>query len=93
MNGIRPLFDDILIAKLRPGQEIEMELICEKGIGKTHAKWSPVSTAYYRLVPDIKLTEPILNEDAVELKNTCPTGVFDIEDLGKKGSKNQLSAF
>ena len=30
-----------------------MEITCEKGIGKTHAKWSPVSTAYYRLVPDI----------------------------------------
>jgi DNA-directed RNA polymerase I and III subunit RPAC1 len=55
----KPLHDDILIAKLRPGQEIEMELICEKGIGKTHAKWSPVCTAFYRLMPDIKLTAPI----------------------------------
>jgi DNA-directed RNA polymerase I and III subunit RPAC1 len=55
-NPPKPLHDDILIAKLRPGQEIEMELICEKGIGKTHAKWSPVCTAYYRLMPDIKLT-------------------------------------
>ena len=65
-----------------------MELICEKGNGKTHAKWSPVSTAYYRLVPDIKLKEDIKGENAEELKNLCPTGVFDIEDLGgKKGSK------
>jgi len=39
---IRPVHDDIFIAKLRPGQEIEMELHCEKGIGRTHAKWSPV---------------------------------------------------
>lgn len=73
---------------MRPGQEIEMELICEKGVGKTHAKWSPVSTAYYRLVPDIKFNSDIKDEDAVELKKLCPTGVFDIEDLGgKKGSK------
>jgi len=77
------LYGDILVAKLRPGQEIEMELYCEKGIGKTHAKWSPVSTAYYRLVPDIKLKKDILNKDAHELKALCPTGVFDIEDLGK----------
>jgi DNA-directed RNA polymerase I and III subunit RPAC1 len=41
-----------------------MELICEKGIGKTHAKWSPVCTAYYRLMPDIKITSPIENQDA-----------------------------
>lgn len=64
-----------------------MELICEKGIGKTHAKWSPVSTAYYRLVPDIKLNSEIKDDDAVELKKLCPTGVFDIEDLGKKGKR------
>ena len=89
---IRPLFDDILIAKMRPGQEIEMELICEKGIGKTHAKWSPVSTAFYRLVPEINITQDILGDDAVELKKLCPTGVFDIEDLGgKKGGSNYLS--
>jgi len=48
---IRPVHDDILIAKLRPGQEIELEAWCEKGLGKTHAKWSPVCTASYRLLP------------------------------------------
>jgi DNA-directed RNA polymerases I and III subunit RPAC1 len=78
---VGPLFDDILIAKMRPGQEIEMELICEKGYGKTHAKWSPVSTAYYRLVPDIMFKSDILGEDAEELVKLCPVGVFDIEDL------------
>ena len=83
----QPLYGDILIAKLRPGQEIEMELFCEKGIGKTHAKWSPVCTAYYRLVPDIKFKRDIVGEEAKELKALCPTGVFDIEDLG--GSKKR----
>lgn len=53
LGNIKPLLDDILIAKMRPGQEIEMELICEKGIGKTHAKWSPVCTAFYRLLPEV----------------------------------------
>ena len=81
----KPLHDDILLAKLRPGQEIEMELVCEKGIGKTHAKWSPVCTAYYRNLPDIRFTGgDILNEEAKELKQLCPMGVFDIEDIGKK---------
>jgi DNA-directed RNA polymerase I and III subunit RPAC1 len=68
-----------------------MELFCEKGIGKTHAKWSPVSTAYYRLVPDIKFNKDILNEDAVELKNICPTGVYDIEDIGSHRSKYTIN--
>lgn len=60
-----------------------MEVICEKGIGKTHAKWSPVCTAFYRNLPDIRFTAPVEGDDAVELKRTCPMGVFDIEDIGK----------
>lgn len=42
-----------------------MELTCEKGIGKTHAKWSPVSTAFYRLLPDIEVDgDKIKGKDA-----------------------------
>lgn len=33
---------DIVLAKLRPGQEIDIELHAIKGVGKEHAKWSPV---------------------------------------------------
>lgn len=60
-----PVHEDIIINKLRENQEIEAELFCEKGIGKTHAKWSPVATAYYRLMPDIKLKKPILNNQVI----------------------------
>jgi len=34
--------ENIVLAKLRPGQEISMELHAIKGVGKEHAKWSPV---------------------------------------------------
>jgi len=78
---IAPVHDDILIAKMRPGQEIELEAWCEKGIGKTHAKWSPVCTASYRLLPEITLPKPVTGDDATTLKGMCPTNVFDIEDL------------
>ena len=44
-------------------QEIEAELRCEKGRGKVHAKWSPVATAFYRLMPDIEFKKDILNEN------------------------------
>ena len=33
-------------------QEIELFAFLEKGLGKTHAKWSPVATAVYRLEPE-----------------------------------------
>jgi len=39
---LRPVAGDILIAKLRPGQEIDLKVHCVKGVGKDHAKFSPV---------------------------------------------------
>ena len=56
------LHEKIIIAKLRENQEIEVELFCSKGIGRTHAKWSAVSTAYYKLKPLIELKEGIKGE-------------------------------
>lgn len=46
-------FDKLLLAKLAEGQEIEAELYCTKNIGAIHTKWSPVSTAFYRLLPSV----------------------------------------
>lgn len=76
----RPVHPDILIAKLRPNQEIECELFCLKGSGKIHAKWNPVCTASYRLMPLISIPKPVVGEAAKILVNICPKNVFDIED-------------
>ncbi|XP_052476556.1 uncharacterized protein LOC105797435 [Gossypium raimondii] len=64
-------------------QEIELEAHAAKGIGKTHAKWSPVAIAWYRMLPEVVLLEDIEYDLAEELKSKCPVNVFDIEDLGK----------
>jgi len=77
---LKPVDDDILIARLRPGQEIELRARCIKGIGKDHAKFSPVATATYRLLPEIRLTN-VTGEKAIQLKKKCPMSVFDIEDI------------
>lgn len=74
----RPVHDDIVIAKLRPGQEMEMELHCQKGLGREHAKWSPVATASYRILPEITILEPITGEDAEEFKKCFVEGVVDV---------------
>jgi DNA-directed RNA polymerase I and III subunit RPAC1 len=82
-NPPRPVHDDILIAKLRPGQKIDAVCYCAKGVGSDHAKFSPVSTASYRLLPEITFKEPVTGADAKALVDLCPMNVFDIEDLGK----------
>ena len=82
--AIGPIHDDILIAKLRPGQAIELEAHGRRGIGKDHAKYSPVATASYRLMPKIELLEPIYDELADELAHLYEPGVFEVVPTEKK---------
>jgi len=88
---IAPVYDNILIAKLRPGQSIQLEAHCSKGIGQVHAKWSPVSTASYRLAPAITLLQKIVNQEAEELVKICPMNVFDLEDFGNGEKRAKVS--
>ncbi|KAG7205182.1 hypothetical protein KM043_018272 [Ampulex compressa] len=69
---------DILISKMRPGQEIHAFMHAVKGIGKDHAKFSPVATASYRLLPDIQLIKPVKGEMARQLKNCFSPDVIEI---------------
>lgn len=80
-QGVKLVHSNIIVAKLRENQEIQLEVFAEKGIGRTHAKWSPVCTAFYRLEPAIALL-PTFNQkqDGKSLIKACPVGVFDLED-------------
>lgn len=49
-------------------------------MGKDHAKWSPVGTAFYRLKPEVSLLRDFAGEEALKLVSTCAAGVFDIEN-------------
>jgi len=75
--------DDILINKLTTGMEIDLECYCTKGIGRTHAKWSPVCTAYYKLINKINILKEINGNNAEELRQICPKGVYIINKKGK----------
>lgn len=83
-NPIELVYPDILVAQLRPGQEIEATCYAHKGIGRDHAKWSPVCPAAYQLLPEIAITEAISGDAAKALVKACPMNVFDIEDMGDK---------
>jgi DNA-directed RNA polymerase I and III subunit RPAC1 len=85
-NPIKPALDNIIVAKLRPGQEINVELHCTKGTGKIHAKWSPVAPAYYRLLPQIDILKPIVGDAADRFAATFPKGIIGIKQ-GRKGKE------
>ncbi|KAJ5994478.1 DNA-directed RNA polymerase I and III subunit RPAC1 [Penicillium sp. IBT 35674x] len=92
-GAIRAVQPDILIAKLRPGQKIEMELHCVKGIGADHAKFSPVATASYRLLPDIQILRPIIGEDAKKFAKCFPKGVIGLESVTSEEASRAGSGY
>lgn len=64
-----------------------------KGIGADHAKFSPVATASYRLLPTIDITAPILGDDARKFAKCFPEGVIGLEDVTAIESKKQGSGY
>ena len=91
----RPVHEDIVIAKLRPGQTIHLEAHCNRGIGKDHAKFSPVCTAAYRLMPEVTLVEGapgIFDERCDRLMELMP-GVWEkVPATGPGSSGHQYMA-
>lgn len=82
-SPVVPCDPDILLAKLRPGQEISLRVHCVLGIGSDHAKFSPVLTASYRLMPVIDIKERVVGEQAKRLQKCFPSGVIGINDGGE----------
>ena len=92
-GAIRSANPDILIAKLRPGQGIHCNLYCCKGIGGDHAKFSPVATASYRLLPSIQILKPIVGADAKKFARCFPKDVIKLEPVTKEESKKEGSGY
>ncbi len=92
-DTIRPVNPDILIAKMRPGQEIDIEMHMHKGFGWDHAKYSPVATASYRLMPKITILRPILGADAEKFVGCFSPGVIGLAKVTRQEAKTKGSGY
>lgn len=82
-TDVCPVHEKILISKMRPGHEIDIKLLAVKGVGKDHAKFSPVSTAFYRLLPEITINRTVTGDDAKLVQSCFSPGVIGINDSGE----------
>jgi len=85
-GNVGPTEPDILVNKLRPGHEMEIVMYAVKGLGRDHAKFSPVATAFYRLLPAITIKRPIRGEAASRLQGCFSPGVISLAN-GPDGQK------
>ena len=79
----------IILTKLKKGQSIDMTLTAKKGIGKTHAKWSPVCTCVMKPIPNVEiinidgenfLQKELTPENKIKFCEACPSKVFGYDE-------------
>lgn len=86
----------ILIVKLAKNQKIDVQCIVRKGIGKEHAKWSPVATVAMQQIPKIQFDKLEISNmtphEKIDIVKSCPAKVYkydqekdllEIENLGE----------
>ncbi|KAJ7168367.1 DNA-directed RNA polymerase [Mycena crocata] len=88
-NPPAPTNPNIVLAKLRPGQHVDITLHAVKGFGKDHAKFSPVATASYRLLPNIVIKKPIPPHLAEKFQKCFSPGVIRIDPRTKAVSVDE----
>ncbi|RHY91236.1 hypothetical protein DYB35_001633, partial [Aphanomyces astaci] len=71
----------VIIAKLGPGQRLKLNAIAKLGIGKEHAKWSPVAVATYMFEPIITLNQSAISISANVCLLTLTTGQLKPEEV------------
>ncbi|KAJ3206818.1 DNA-directed RNA polymerases I and III subunit RPAC1 [Clydaea vesicula] len=78
-EDVKAVDEDIILTKMRPGQQINLEMFAVKGVGQDHVKFSPITKpGCYRLLPEIKILKPILNEEAKLFQSCFSKGVIDL---------------
>jgi DNA-directed RNA polymerases I and III subunit RPAC1 len=68
-------------------------MMMHKGYGWDHAKFSPVATASYRLMPTISILDPIVGDNAKKFVECFPPGVIGLEKITAKEAAQKGSGY
>jgi DNA-directed RNA polymerase II subunit RPB3 len=79
--------EPIVIAKLGPGQQLKLIARIQKGVGRVHAKWSPVCVAAYHQIAEIdfrkSLVEEMTEQEKQEVVASCPQRILHLGHDGR----------
>lgn len=95
IQGVTPVMEDgvgVLVNKSFVGDEVSMHGWVRKGIGKTHAKWNPLTVSIFNIEPLIVLDQeamkPLKPMQRDDLLKTCRKNIYSfsgamdgVEDL------------
>ena len=70
--NVRVVHPELLLAKIGCGQRLKLQAFALKGIGLTHAKWSPVSACFYEMRTQVRIIKPVVGEQAHQLVKLAP---------------------
>jgi len=63
---IRPVSDNVIIAKLGKNSSLVFEAYAQLGIGMDHAKFQPVCSVGYKYFPDVKIDNSKLTDSQID---------------------------
>ena len=86
---IKPVYDNMPIAYVGPGQKLSFEARARLGRGREHAKWMPVSVAAHKYLPILNYDLTKGDKEAVENCLACISGaskkIAEVISENKKG--------
>jgi len=86
---IIPVSENIPLAKMAKGQRIVVEAYARLGIGQDHAKWQPVSTMAYKMIPHVEVDAKKC-DGCKECVEACFRQVFEMQD-GKAAVVDEMN--
>jgi len=76
---VYPLYEDIEIVRLAPGEGLDIEMWAIMGTGREHAKWSPVTVCVVRGVPVIKILKEC-DSNCKKCVEACPKNILKVNN-------------